>query len=276
VRVVELELETLAHTGHRQRLAHLGPGRLHLLHGGACLGVAGTARRQLGHDGGALERTGLHDEALIYLGEEDVVAAADLRPGPHRGTEARARGCGALDGDDERGGSAGTVVLVRELAPQEDPVLRLEGRDLAGSDSQEGQRRRIRHGLLEAEAAAAMSRGDRQVGRERKPLPGRRAHVVAEDALIALVLQAIASGRLFVVPAGRQSRCRLDLVVDDRAVSDRGADDSSARFAKAIDQGAEIRAGKEPLLGRGRLARDRGSDQGRSDLQGTELVKRDS
>jgi hypothetical protein len=76
-----------------------------------------------------------------------------------------------LDRDDEGGGSPSPEVLVSELAAEEDPILDGEGRDLAGADAKEGDRRRVWNGLLEADVRGLVSGRDRQVRREREPLP---------------------------------------------------------------------------------------------------------
>ncbi len=190
----------------------------------------------------------------------------DLRPGPHRRAEARAGRGRALDGDDECRGSSGPEVLVRELAAQEDAVLYLESRDLAGPNPQERDRRGVGRGLLEAERPGSMSARDRQIGRKRETLPGGRADGVAEYLPVRSGLQPVAPGRLLVVPPCREVRSRLDLVVDDRALSDGGADDATTGLLDALDQGAEVRAGQEPLPGRGRVAGGRVSDHGSGDL----------
>ena len=264
--VVQLKLEPLADAGHRKRLSHLRPHRLHVVHGGARFSVARAARRQLGHDRRAFGRAGMHDEAFVDLGHQDVVPAADFGTRAHRGAEARARGGGALDGDDERGRPAGAEILVGELATEEDAILDAQGGDLAGADTQERQLWSVGCGLLEAERPGSMGSGDRQIGWEGEPLPRGRADRVAEDPLVRPGLEAVTSGRLFVPPTSRQLRCRLDLVIDDRAFSDSRADDAPTGAAQAIDERAEVRAGQEPLPGRGRLAWDRSGCHGRSDL----------
>ncbi len=270
-RVVELQLESLAHADHRQRFAHPGPDRLDAVHRRTGLGVGGAPRRKFGHDGGPTRRSRLDDEALVDLGQEDVVAAVDFRPGSHRGAEARARADGALDGDDEGGGSPSPEVLVGELAAQEDPILDREGRELAGSNSQEGDRWSVRRGLLETNGVCSMSRRDRQVGREGETLPGRRPDGVAEDLIVCAALQSVPSGGLFVPPAGRQVGHRLDLVVDDGSFPDGRADDAPTGAADGLDQSAEILVGEEPLPGRGRLALRGAGDHGSGNLLGRGL-----
>ena len=74
--MVQLQLQAFADAGHRQRLAHLSPDRLHVVDRGAGLGMSRPSGGELGHDRGAVGRPGLDDEAVLDLGQDDVVAAA--------------------------------------------------------------------------------------------------------------------------------------------------------------------------------------------------------
>ena len=84
-------------------------------------------------------RAGIDEEAIIELGEGNVVPGLDLRPGAHRGAEAGGGSGRALDGDDEHVRPPGEVVGVDERPGREDPVLHAEGRQLAGPDAEEGE-----------------------------------------------------------------------------------------------------------------------------------------
>ena len=137
---------------------------------------------------------------------------------------------------------------------------------------------------LEPPASAARSRTTRfdehcaidRVGRKREPLPRGWADGVAEDPLVRRPGLPTGSVRPPVrrasLPEGR--RRTGSRRIDDRVLSDGGADDAPAGVAQAIDQHAEVRAGQEPLPGRGRVAGGRVSDHRSSDLLGEMLAGR--
>ncbi len=78
------------------------------------------------------------------LGQRQVVARPDLRPGLHRDAEAGAAGLAAVDRDDERVAAARLVVVVGVCTADEDAVLDLDRMQLAAPDSDERERRRRR------------------------------------------------------------------------------------------------------------------------------------
>jgi hypothetical protein len=151
-------------------------------------------------------------------------------------------------------------VLVGELAAQEDAILDSEGSYLAGANAEERERRYVRHGLVEGDGVGAMGRCDGQVGGEGETLPGRWPHRVAEGPFVGAALQPVLSGALLVSPSSGQIGSCLDLVVDDRPIPNRGADDASAGSADSLDEGTQVSAGQKPLPGRGRRARGRARD----------------
>ena len=86
---------------------------------------------------------GPDDEALVQLGQDDVVAAADLGPGAHRGAEAGCAGGRALDRHDDGRGAARGVVVVGVRTAEEHAVLDAERGELARPDAEERELRGV-------------------------------------------------------------------------------------------------------------------------------------
>jgi hypothetical protein len=199
------------------------------------------------HDVGALGGPGPQDEPLVELREHQVVAAAHLRAGAHRRAEARGRGRGAVDRDDERGAAARAVVLVRVGAAEEHAVLDPERRQLACPDAQEREWLRVRAGRLERDGLAlAPPDRERDDRRERPALGAERPHRVVEVPAVAVGDQRVVARGLLVADAGRQVVHAADLAVDDGAVRDRGPDDRPPVLAQQVDQDAEVGPREEP------------------------------
>ena len=70
-------------------------------------------------------------------------------------------------------------------------------------------------------------------------LPGMRPDRVAEQRRVVPPRQGVAARRLLVGDALRQIGDRLDLVIDDRAVGDRGSHDPATILAQDAEQRLE-------------------------------------
>ena len=101
----------------------------------------------------ARHRSGAHHEAVVQLGQSQVVAALDLGPGAHRGAEAGVGRPGALHGDHQRGPATRHEVVVDECSLGEDLVLDAQGRDVTGTDAEEGQLGHVPSSRLERDGA---------------------------------------------------------------------------------------------------------------------------
>ena len=120
---------------------------------------------------------------------------------------------------------------------------------LAGADADEGVGRRVVAllGDLELAVGAAPGPPELQLGRVQEPLPGLRADRVAEQRLVVAAAQPVGAAVLLVGPADREVVAAGDLVVDDRAVAHRRADQLEAALAQ----------GREELVERTPVDRDR-------------------
>ena len=266
-------------TGGRDRVAHRGGDLAHGLGRAEHLAGIGAADGQPRDEVGALGRSRAHGEPLIELGEHEVVPAARLGAGAHRGAEAGRRCGAAVDRDDERIPAPGAVVLVRVRPAEEHAVLDPQGGELAGADAQERQRGRVhRRGLERHGTPVAAAHVERHDGREGPPLGAERPHGVVEHAPVAIRHEAVVARRLLVADAGGQVVDRGDLRVHDGPVHHAGPDDRAAVLVQEVDEHAQVRAGKEPWTrpvdGRDRHRRrgDRGPGRRRVRRVGHALV----
>ena len=169
-----------------------------------CASTAGSVRQRLQQPGSFLA-AGLDQEAVVELGQHQVVPLGHLGAGAHRGAEAGRSGAGALHGDHERGRATGTVVVVDKRPGRERAVLDQHGGDLAGAYAQEGKPRRIGDGGLEPDRAILAHRGAGVDARRlRVPLPALRSHREVEEARAPRLAEPIAPGSLVIGPSRRQ------------------------------------------------------------------------
>ena len=140
------------------------------------------------------------------LGEREVVARPDLRPGLHRDAEAGAAGLAAVDRDDERVAAARLVVVVGVRAADEYPILDLDRMQLAAPDSDERERRRSGCVRRDRELAvrAPLGSPELQLGRQELPLPRLRSDGEAEASLVVAPLEPVAARLLHVGVARRK------------------------------------------------------------------------
>ena len=158
--------------------------------------------------------------AVEDLGQRQVVAGLRLRPGSHRGAEARAGRLEAVHRDDERVLAPSRVVAVGKAAAEEHAVLNHDPLQLAGPNADQRKRRVLERLLLDLEAVRpAVRLPEPHSRRQQELLPRVRADRVAEARLVVAALESVAAGLLDVLPADRKLRGRLELVVDDRALA---------------------------------------------------------
>ena len=207
-------------------------------------------RRQRLHQSGALLAADLDQEAIVQLGQHQVMSLGHLGAGAHRRAEAGRSGAGALHGDHERGGSTGTVVVVDERPGGERAVLDQHGGDLAGAHPQEGESRRIGDRVLESDRAVLAHRGaSRHARRLGIPLPALWSHREVEEARAAGLAEPIPPGCLVIGPSRRQVSDGGDLVVDDRPVAGDRTDDGAPLVAQDLDQPVQLTSGEIPWRG---------------------------
>ena len=217
---------------------------------GGLVVVGGRGQVQALEDRGPGRAAGPDREPIVEFGEDEVGAVADFRPGAHRGAEAGAGGAGALDGHHQGGVAAGRVIGIAERAGPHRAVLDPEGRELACPDAEEGDRRRRFHDRHDGHRSTLARRPcERHEGWMREALPGGQRDAVVERPLAPAIRQAVLARRRFAPPAHRELGGAPDLVVDDRAVDDRGAKHPTALAAERIEQAVQVRADQEPRPG---------------------------
>ncbi len=141
-------------------------------------------------------------------------------------------------------------VDVRAL--QEDPVLNLDGVQVARANAQECVRgNRLRAGLDREGIRGLLDREQCQSRGEQILLPRVRPDGVAEIGSVVAALEPIRSPLLLVRPADGQLLQRAHLVEDDRPLRDRRPDDRVALLPEPVDDPATGRACRGRLSVRG-------------------------
>src|SRR5665647_1882011 len=171
------------------------------------------------------------------LGQREVETLIGDRAGAHRDTEARASRVGAGQRHDERGLAPCDVCRVGHLPLREDAVVDRECMQVAGPNAEQCQALRVDdsgcHLLLGADPSTApqqLARGEQQ------GLPRLRTRGEGEQRLVVALAQPVAAGVLEISHAARKLIDRLDLGVDDGAVTHGRSDDSPPAFAEQVDQ----------------------------------------
>ena len=85
----------------------------------------------------------------------------------------------------------------------------------------------------------------RDQGREGPLLPRRRSDHEPEQLLVTATSEPVSSGRLLVADAARQLVHGGDVVVDDRSVGHRGADQAPVILLEEVEEDLEIALGEE-------------------------------
>ena len=186
----------------------------------------------------------LHHELVAAVADElrqrEVEAGPGLRSGLHRRAEAGAAGRAAVDGQHEGGLAARAVGRVDEGAAEEDPVLHQDRRELARPHPHErvaGRGRRLGLGHETTVVPAGAPAHDRR--RVQVALPGVRPDRVAEEGTVVAPPQPVSAPVLLVVPADRQIGSAPDLVEDDGAVADGGAEQRVTALAQGVEERVE-------------------------------------
>ena len=123
--------------------------------------------------------------ALEELRQYEVVAVACRRACVHGDAEARPAGLVAIDCDEERVLAPGCVVAVDVPAPEENPVLDPDRRQLAGADADECERAGLDRLLLHIEDARRPASPSRAAPAAGKGSASRRSgHRVAEARVV--------------------------------------------------------------------------------------------
>ena len=126
-------------------------------------------------------------------------------------------------------------------APQEDPVLNGDRMHLARPHADEGEA--LRFVLLVRDLEAPLSTPgapERQDRGMQEPLPGLWADGIAEQLLVSAPLQLIVAAGLLVGPAGGKIVHRAQVVIDDRAVPQRGTHGPISRLSQRREQAVEV------------------------------------
>jgi len=100
----------------------------------------GFRRVEAGDHPGTALAARLHHEALVGLGQPQVVTGIDLGAGPRRRAEAELPGFGALHGDDEGSLAARAVARILGAGAAGAAVVDTQGGEIARPDADEGQR----------------------------------------------------------------------------------------------------------------------------------------
>ena len=198
---------------------------------------AGKRRRDLG----ASLAADLEQQSMLTvedLRERQVVVAFGLRACAHRDAEARGRGLEAVGGHDEGVLPAGGVVAIGVAAAEQHAVLDRDPVQLAGAHAEQRERRRVWRLLLHLEPAVSLTPRPEQLDacREQELLPGVRPDRVAEARVIVAALETIRACLLNVGPADRQLGRGFEIVVDDRALSNLGAEHAEAARGELLDE----------------------------------------
>ena len=177
----------------------------------AAVGVVSLAGRRgsSAQDLGAALASGFDEEAMLAvedLGEREVVARLGLRPGAHRGAEARAAGSKQLTATTKASSRRAGVVAVDVRAADEHAILDRDRVQLARAHADERDTAPLRRCLFDGDRAVrcAARAPEPDAGREEKLLPGMRPDCVAEARLVVASLEPVAAGLLDVRPPDRQ------------------------------------------------------------------------
>ena len=175
--------------------------------------------------------------AFEQLGQREVVPALRRRAGAHRVAEAEPARLGAVDGDDEDPLAARRIVAVDVPAAGEHAILNPDCGQVAAAHSEERERLVGRRLLLDLrDLAVPASAPQPHTRREQELLPRVRPDGESEARLIVARLDAVRAGVMDLGPARRKLVGRFELVVDDRPVPERRADDSVAAGPKRVDE----------------------------------------
>ena len=152
---------------------------------------------------------------------EKIEAGGAAGSGLHGGAEAGRPGDLTVHADED---GALTPRAVGGIGDQEDPVLDLDGVQIARSQADESEARlgqRLRRDLDRA-VVVARARLDRFAGREQEPLAGVGAVCPREQSVVPRVLQTVRAGTVDLPHAARQVADTVDVVEHDSAVTDGG------------------------------------------------------
>src|SRR5689334_524631 len=143
--------------------------------------------------------------ALEDLGQREVVAHADPRPGLHRHAEAGSGRLVAVGGDDEGILAARCIVLVGDAAAHEHAILDLDRVELAGPDADQRERRRRLRLVLEGEAGAFLTvrPPEPDAWWQEELLPRVRTDGEAEPRVVVSFFEPVGPRVLGVGPADR-------------------------------------------------------------------------
>ena len=199
--------------------------------------------RDVLHDLGAALASDPDEEAMLVvheLREREVEPALRRRAGAHRVAEAEPAGLGAVDDDDEDPLAPRRVVVIGVASAGEDPVLDPDRGQVAAAHAEEGERFLGRRLFLDLRCAAVQpgtpesnSRGEQEL------LPGVRPDREAEARLVVAALDAVRARVVDLRPARRQLVGRGQLVVEDRALAELGADDLVTACLERPDEAAQ-------------------------------------
>ena len=187
---------------------------------------------------------GFDQELAGHFGQREVEAFRGFGAGVHRSAETGAAGLAAVHRNDEDALAAGLVVRVDIGSLQEHPVLDGDGVQLAGSHGQQSELLgRFRIGGDGDAGRMPVRPPQPQQRRVQEALPGVGADGVTEQRVIAPALQAVMAARLLVGPAGGKVGDGGDVVVDDRIVAHRRAEDAETVMVQRRNQCGEAVSG---------------------------------
>jgi hypothetical protein len=228
---------------------HLRRGGGMHLRGSEAICVRRGPMRDRDENLGASVAADLDDEPVPSLvdelGEREIETPFGHRARLHRDAETGAARLPALDGDDERLAEPRVVAGIRVGSPDEDVIQDVHRVQLAGARSDEGVPRRAPRGLQEVAQLSALihagaPQGDR--GRQLVALERVGANGVAEQRLVVAGEKSIPTPVLLVGPADGEIGSHGDLVIDDRTVANRRADDRVAATAQLREERIEVSA----------------------------------
>ena len=183
------------------------------------------------------------------LGQGEIETCLGFRPGLHRYAKARSARLAAIHGDDEGALAPRPVVRIDVGSAEEHPILDGDRVEFAGAHAEEGEALAgigLRH---DADALRiVLGAPETQQRRVQELLPRMRSDGVAEQRLIIAAYEPVGPAVLLVGPAARQVVDGGDVVIDDRLVADRRADNTVAALPERIEQDLEPIGSQDSLL----------------------------